>query len=93
MTFVAVLVGVVVCAVSNAEAGAFNRHHQSWLAYYSPWCLHTSTEIEDCGYATLAQCQVSRSGVGGSCNPNPRYTEATLTNPAAKSRKSKRIDR
>ena len=28
---------------------------------------------ENCGYYTLAQCRAAVSGVGGFCQPNPRF--------------------
>ena len=64
-------------AFSRADAGAYNRGDQSWLSYHSPWCLRAMTGMDDCGFATLAQCRVSLSGVGGSCLPNPWYTGPT----------------
>ncbi len=42
--------------------------------------------------AVMRRCSnasVSRSGVGGSCNPNPRYVQAQEY-PVKKSRKAKR---
>jgi hypothetical protein len=68
---------VAVGALSRAQAGGYDRRDQSWLSYHSPWCLRAMTGMDDCGFATLAQCRVSLSGVGGSCMPNPRYTEPT----------------
>ncbi|MGZ3410153.1 MAG: DUF3551 domain-containing protein [Xanthobacteraceae bacterium] len=80
-------------ALDSADARAFNRREQHWLSYHSPWCLHTMTEIEDCGFATFEQCDISRSGVGGSCDHNPRYVELPAAPRRSVARKSKRAAR
>ena len=41
-----------------------------------PYCLMTQDGERDCRYASLEQCEISRAGVGGSCNPSPYYTGA-----------------
>jgi uncharacterized protein DUF3551 len=38
------------------------------------YCLMTNDGERDCRYASLEQCEVSRAGVGGSCDPSPYYT-------------------
>jgi hypothetical protein len=92
MRFVAAAVAACVIGVASlgdASAGNFDRRHQSWLAYNSRWCLRSAAQGEDCGYATLEQCQVSRGGVGGSCDPNPRYS--ALPPGAQKPRKARGV--
>jgi hypothetical protein len=37
------------------------------------YCLMTMDGERDCRYASLEQCEVSRAGVGGSCDPSPYY--------------------
>jgi hypothetical protein len=88
-----VLIFAAGSTLENADARAFNRRDQHWLSYHSPWCLHTMTEIEDCGFATFEQCDISRSGVGGSCDPNPRYVAEPPATRNATKRKSKRASR
>jgi hypothetical protein len=83
----------VVAASSPATAGAYNLHEEHWLSYYSPWCLRSTAEGADCGYATLGQCQVARSGVGGSCDPNPWYSELPSNGHYKRRHKIKRVAR
>ena len=37
-----------------------------------PYCLF-DRDYTSCGYFSLAACNVTRSGAGGYCGPNPRY--------------------
>jgi uncharacterized protein DUF3551 len=86
MTAVALIVAVV-CESASAEPYIWREQHRRMSR--GAWCLVTfDGGPYDCGYATLQQCLVSRSGVGGSCDPNPRYVEAQ--HPSKKSRKAKR---
>jgi hypothetical protein len=41
----------------------------------APWCLAHSdlSGSVECSFYTFAQCQETRLGVGGSCQPNPAY--------------------
>jgi hypothetical protein len=72
-----------------AEAEPYVWRDQHRAMSRGAWCLNTTDGGPyDCGYASLQQCQVARSGVGGSCNPNPRYVEAQEF--PAKKRKAKR---
>jgi hypothetical protein len=41
-----------------------------------PYCLMTMDGERDCRYASREECEVTRSGVGGSCDPSPYYTGA-----------------
>jgi hypothetical protein len=41
-----------------------------WCALYG----RGGGEGTNCGFVTLAQCQATVSGIGGYCEPNPRYT-------------------
>jgi hypothetical protein len=36
-----------------------------------PWCAYYDAYTYNCGFATLAQCRETISGVGGMCRPNP----------------------
>jgi hypothetical protein len=53
----------------------------SWLTVAQardyPWCAQYNERTsggQNCGFVTFAQCQAAISGVGGFCQPNPRYT-------------------
>lgn len=37
-----------------------------------PWCLY-DPDFTDCGYPSMQACNVTRSGAGGYCAPNPRW--------------------
>jgi hypothetical protein len=56
---------------ADAQLNSFDR----WFWHYNnlPWCTQTSS-MPECDYATLEQCLAARSGVGGSCSPNPRLS-------------------
>ena len=63
---------VAVLAVAGVRPG----HAQAggswlWNYYNKPWCL-SAADLNDCSYATFQQCNIARSGTGGSCYPNPR---------------------
>jgi len=46
-----------------------------------PWCAQYSGGDtgggQNCGFATLAQCRATISGIGGSCEPNQLYNGPT----------------
>ncbi len=87
MAAAALIVGGL-CQSASSEPYVWRDQHRKMSR--GAWCLNTTDGGPyDCGYATLQQCQISRSGVGGSCDPNPRYVEAQEY-PAKKPRKTKR---
>ena len=53
-----ILTTILLVADAHAAAGR-------WCATYS------RRGSENCGYATLDQCRVQVSGIGGWCRPNP----------------------
>jgi hypothetical protein len=59
-------------AMSGLSAGCSSPS----VAKY-PYCLMTSDGERDCRYASLEQCEVTRAGVGGSCDQSPYYTGGT----------------
>jgi hypothetical protein len=84
----AALIAGVMYQSAAAEPYVWRDQHRGMSR--GAWCLNTpDAGPYDCGYATLQQCLASRAGVGGSCNPNPRYVEAQEY-PAKKPRKTKR---
>ena len=73
MRTVGLLAILLACATGQAAAG------DNWFWRYpdQKWCLSTMTQLNECGYATLQQCNIARDGVGGNCNINPRYVDGT----------------
>ena len=60
-----------------AAASAFAYMPTPAHARDYPWCAQYSERsvgARNCGFVTFAQCQATISGVGGFCEPNPRYT-------------------
>lgn len=39
----------------------------------APVCLYWRDDYRDCRYFSIAQCNATASGIGGSCNYNPAY--------------------
>jgi hypothetical protein len=48
-----------------------------------PWCARYDWTTSNCGFVSFNQCLATISGVGGRCEPNPRYVAAA---PRAKKR-------
>jgi hypothetical protein len=61
------LIGIAIL-VSGGAAYAQDRASSE---YCDPLCLEFRGGAQDCTYHTYAQCEASRSGVGGDCVPNP----------------------
>jgi hypothetical protein len=40
-----------------------------------PWCARYGWTTYNCGFVSYAQCRATTSGVGGYCEPNPRFVE------------------
>jgi len=38
-----------------------------------PWCARYDWTTYNCGFVSYAQCRATTFGVGGYCEPNPRY--------------------
>ena len=38
-----------------------------------PWCARYDWTTYNCGFVSYAQCRATISGVGGRCEPNPRF--------------------
>ena len=60
--------GLAVVGVSALLSGCSSPS----VAKY-PYCLMTTNGERDCRYASLEQCELSRAGTGGSCDPSPYY--------------------
>jgi hypothetical protein len=43
------------------------------------YCINDSSIFRGCGYETLAQCQATTAGTGGTCVRNPRYPNSTTS--------------
>jgi hypothetical protein len=58
--------GVALTALALAASPA--------AAQWAPWCLYeagTKNGSVTCTFHTFEQCSATRSGIGGSCAPNP----------------------
>ncbi len=59
-----------------------------------PFCMHVvewgGSPHEDCSYQTMAQCRISASGLGFTCDPNPYYAGATAA-PERQDRRHRRV--
>jgi len=42
------------------------------------YCISDSSIFKGCSYETLAQCQASNAGTGGTCVRNPLYGQTSL---------------
>jgi hypothetical protein len=38
-----------------------------------PWCARYDWTTSNCGFVSFRQCLATISGVGGRCEPNPRF--------------------
>ena len=38
-----------------------------------PWCARYDWTTANCGFVSFQQCLATISGIGGRCEPNPRY--------------------
>jgi len=38
-----------------------------------PWCARYDWTTSNCGFVSFAQCLATIRGIGGRCEPNPRY--------------------
>ncbi len=38
-----------------------------------PWCARYDWTTSNCGFVSLNQCLATVSGIGGRCEPNPRF--------------------
>jgi len=57
-------------ALTSAPTPAYAREY--------PWCAQYSERVgggRNCGFVTFQQCLATVSGAGGTCEPNPRYTD------------------
>jgi len=39
-----------------------------------PWCARYDWTTYNCGFVSFQQCLATISGIGGRCEPNPRYS-------------------
>ena len=73
---------LVICSVLIVTLGLIDARSMS---YATSWCLINSQGATNCGFNSLEQCNVSRSGVGGSCGINP-HDESVERSAPTKSR-------
>ncbi len=56
---------LAVFALAPTNANAQERQY--------PWCARYDWTTYNCGFVSYAQCRATTFGVGGRCEPNPRY--------------------
>jgi hypothetical protein len=62
-------------AISSVFAMALLLQAQSPAAAREyPWCARYDWTTTNCGFVSFQQCLATISGIGGRCEPNPRYT-------------------
>jgi hypothetical protein len=61
IVFGAVAVALIAQAGVQAEAREY------------PWCARYDWTTYNCGFVSFRQCLATISGIGGRCEPNPRY--------------------
>ena len=60
------IAGMILFAVAAPDsANAQERQY--------PWCARYSWTTYNCGFVSFGQCMATVQGVGGRCEPNPRY--------------------
>ncbi len=62
--------GVMIGLAAAALAGAMSGPAQ---AREYPWCARYDWTTSNCGFVSLQQCLATISGIGGRCEPNPRF--------------------
>jgi hypothetical protein len=64
----AIALAAMAAAASMSPAGA---EEYPWCAYY------TGREggATNCGFVSYQQCMATVTGIGGNCQPNPRYSD------------------
>ncbi|MES1155660.1 MAG: DUF3551 domain-containing protein [Pseudorhodoplanes sp.] len=61
-----ILIASVIAIAAIVQAGSAQAREYPWCARYD-WTTY------NCGFVSLNQCLATTSGVGGRCEPNPRY--------------------
>lgn len=57
----ALMAGLAVLSAQPAQAREY------------PWCARYDWTTYNCGFVSFQQCLATISGIGGRCEPNPRY--------------------
>ena len=67
------VLGIAIAAAVSATffVGPANADPYKWCAIYGGRGGGGGT---NCGFVTLEQCRATISGIGGTCEENPRYT-------------------
>jgi hypothetical protein len=79
----ALLLAVLMLAANGPSESRADPYR--WCAIYGGGDGYEAT---NCGFVTLKQCRETISGIGGMCEPNPRYT-GPAEPPAKRDKKSK----
>ena len=62
---------LIVVASLTMLTGVAHAQNRFGGAESGAWCLFYDPYTYNCGFATIQQCNASREGVGGRCQPNP----------------------
>ncbi|HEU5018010.1 MAG TPA: DUF3551 domain-containing protein [Pseudolabrys sp.] len=62
--------GIATITLPAAMTTTAHADPYKWCAEYGP----SMGGAENCGFVTFQQCLATISGIGGFCEPNPRYT-------------------
>jgi hypothetical protein len=57
--------GLALAAILQMDGTAQAREY--------PWCARYDWTTYNCGFVSFNQCLATTSGVGGRCEPNPRF--------------------
>ena len=63
---------LILAAVALAPALLTAQPAAAQMREY-PWCARYDCTTTNCGFVSLRQCLATISGIGGRCEPNPRY--------------------
>lgn len=69
-----VALAALAAGASTSPAGA---EEYPWCAYYAG----RNGGATNCGFVSYEQCMATLSGIGGNCQPNPRYFDARARRP------------
>ena len=84
----AILTITAVSTVTSARAQTYDPAYPVCLQVYQGW----NDYYFECGYTSLAQCNMSASGRAAQCIVNPYYTGRKTVPPARRARPHRRVD-
>jgi hypothetical protein len=84
----AVLTIAAVLAATSARAQTYDPAYPVCLQVYQGW----NDYYFECGYTSLAQCNMSASGRAAQCIVNPYYAGRKIAPPARRARRHRRVN-